>query len=470
MTILVLDDDKIFREAIKTWLGVDFAIVQASSYTEAVGILEKQEIDFAIVDIDLKDPRYDGTDFLAVFKKKYPDRPAIIQSGHKEIATVVKCMKIGADDYLEKPVDKDDLRIRVMKVLAATRKTRVLSRAFEKSSKHQEVIGNNARITEAKQLVERAKELRILFHGETGVGKTPFAWLSNQVVSHLTGQIRPFEHLNCASISNEHFQDQLFGHKKGAFTGAIADKAGLVENASGGDLFLDEIGELKLETQALFLTFMDTMEYYRLGESQKRKADVRIICATNRDLPQMVKEGKFRQDLYSRISQVVVKITPLRDRLDDLPMLFTHFVNLFAGFEKPYDPKIVEVLKDFRWEEGNVRELRDAVEFLCISARSDEKIELHHLSDRYRSATPKKPSAVSNVSVAESDLERLYEYGLEAYLDQQEKEVLHACVKQVRERGTENLESVAGKLGISAATLYRRLKVFGIPLDFDKTT
>lgn len=461
MNLLVLDDDKIFREATKTWLGTDFNIIQSSTFDEAVTILEKQEIDFAIIDIDLKDAKHDGSDFLAVFKKKHPDRPAIIQSSHTEVSTVVKCMKIGANDYLEKPVKKDDLRIRVMRVLAESRRTRVLSRAFEKSSQHQEILGNNPLLFEAKKLVERAGESRIFFHGETGVGKTPFAWFSNQVVSKNAGQIRAFEQLNCASITHEHFQDQLFGHKKGAFTGAVSDKKGLVENANGGDLFLDEIGELKLETQALFLTFMDSMEYYRLGDDQKRKADVRIVCASNRDLPTMVRNGTFRQDLYSRISQVIVNIPPLRDRLDDIPILFDHFVKTFAGFAKQFDPTIIELFKKFRWEEGNVREFRDAVEFLCISSRNDEKIEMSHLSDRYR---PSNPRFSSNAvpTVTETEIERLYQQGLVSYLENHERDVLACCVKNLRERGNESIETTAVKLGVSAATLYRRLKKYDI--------
>ncbi len=465
MNLLVLDDDKIFREATKTWLGADFTIIQASNFTEAVAILDAQEIDFAIVDIDLKDPRHDGTDFLAVFKKRYPDRPAIIQSGHKEIPTVVKCIKLGADDYLEKPVNRDDLRIRVMKALASSRKTRVLSRAFEKSSLNHEIIGNHPYILDAKKLVERAAGSRIFFHGETGVGKTPFAWFSNQVVNSLTSQIRPFEQLNCASINHDHFQDLLFGHKKGAFTGAVSDKKGLVEIATGGDLFLDEIGELRPETQALFLTFMDTMEYYRLGDDQKRKADVRILCASNRDLAKMVGEGKFRKDLYSRISQVIVNIPPLRERIADVPILFAHFVKTFTGFEKTFDPAITELFKNFRWEEGNVRELRDAVEFLCISSRNEEKISLDHLSDRYRPKTPKSTTTQSNFTVEKSEIEKLYASGLDAYLESYERTLLTVLVKQIREQGTDSLELASGRLGISAATLYRRLKKYDIPLD-----
>ena len=253
MNVLILDDELTLREAIKVVLGSEHRLLLAPSIAIAQSYLETEEVDGALIDVNLGE-KASGLDFLQAFKKKYPDKPAIMISGAREIPTVVRCMKLGADDYIEKPFDGDTLRLKVSKVFADAKRQRVYQRAYEQVESQSEIVGTNSRLMQAKALVEEAAGLRVLFYGETGVGKTPFARFSSQVLSRLTGEMRPFEQINCAALNTEQFQDSLFGHKKGAFTGAISDKRGLVELAKGGDLFLDEIGEMPLETQALFLT------------------------------------------------------------------------------------------------------------------------------------------------------------------------------------------------------------------------
>lgn len=461
MKILVLDDDRMIREAIKTSLSERYSLLFASTFDEAVKILNDSELDGAIIDLDLRDRLHDGIEFLQLFKKKFPNNPVVIESGQKDVPTVVKCMKLGAEDYVEKPFDIDSLRLKIDKVLADNKKTKILTRALEKENVKNQIIGRHEKVLNAKALVDKAAHMRILFIGETGVGKTPFAWYSNQVVNKLEAQVRPFEQLNCASLSKEYFQDQLFGHKKGGFTNAVSDKRGLVEIAQGGDLFLDEIGEMTLDIQALFLTFLDTMEYYRLGDDQKRKAQVRVLCATNRDLPKMVKEGGFRKDLYSRISQVEIHIPPLRERASDVTILFEHFIEVFAGFPKPYDPEVVRLFLKFRWEEGNVRELRDSVEYLCLSSRESDRIEMHHLSDRYRPIEESEIITGELDTVAPQVMQALLTYGLESYLGHVEKKLLVSCVKQSKGK----LDTLATQLKISAPTLYRRIDKYNIPIE-----
>jgi DNA-binding NtrC family response regulator len=458
MNVLVLDDELTLREAIKVVLGSEHRLLLAPSIAIAQSYLETEEVDGALIDVNLGE-KASGLDFLQSFKKKYPDKPAIMISGAREIPTVVRCMKLGADDYIEKPFDGDTLRLKVSKVFADAKRQRVYQRAYEQVESQSEIVGTNARLLQAKALVEEAAGLRVLFYGETGVGKTPFARFSNQVLSRLTGEMRPFEQINCAALNTEQFQDSLFGHKKGAFTGAISDKRGLVELAKGGDLFLDEIGEMPLETQALFLTFLDSMEYYRLGDDVKRKADVRILSATNRDLKQMVEAGKFRKDLYSRISQVVVNIPSVRDRKDDIPQLFEHFILRFAGHPKPYDPAVLELLVMRTWEDGNVRELQDAVEYLCLKSRGSERIEVSHLGVRYlpsqgasSQASTLSPEASAGVAILNYD--KVMREGLELYLDVLEREILEQCLS--RYPGT--LDEMARDLRVSRPTLYRRLK------------
>lgn len=330
-------------------------------------------------------------------------------------------------------------------------------KCFPNPTQGQEMlVGQHELLLTAKRKTEEAKHLRILFVGETGVGKTPFARYSNQIVSRREGgKKRPFEQVNCACLNREQFQDILFGHKKGAFTSAISDKAGLVELAAGGDLFLDEIGEMSLEVQAHFLTFLDTMEYYRLGDDRKRKANVRVLCATNRDLKQMVSEGKFRKDLYSRISQVVVHIPALRHRASDIKSLVEFFIQSFTGIEKAYQPELVSLLENYSWEEGNVRELKDAVEYLCLMSQDSHIIEAAHLGDRYRNpqGIVPTPGLSSTASLTE-----VYDSGLEGYLDRVEREVL----RQLLANTNGCMETLARQLKTSRSTLYRRIKKLGL--------
>ncbi|MBY0369461.1 sigma-54 dependent transcriptional regulator [bacterium] len=454
-TLLILDDEVLALEAMQIAMGSKYKLLLASSFQKAVQILENEDIDGAMIDINLQGSDRDGIEFLSLFKKRYAEKPALIVSGYREVPTVVRCMKLGADDYLEKPFDRETVEMKIDKIFAGALRTRVYQRAFEKSAADQQIIGRDAGILRAKKQIEEAASLRVLMVGETGVGKTPFARYSNSVVSDATGQARPFEQLNCACLNTEQFQDQLFGHKKGAFTGAITDKRGLVELARGGDLFLDEIGEMPLETQAMFLTFLDSQEYYRLGDDVKRKADVRIISATNRNLKKMVEEGKFRKDLYSRISQVVVNIPPLRERPSDIPLLLEHFIEKFAGHAKAFNPEVLTTLREQTWEEGNVREFQDAVEFLCLRSRGSEQIELEHLPSAYSSPAPASvEAAVSLPPSAGEDFRRVLELGLESYLDAYERQILQSCI----ERYSGTLDEMARELKVSRPTLYRRLK------------
>jgi two-component system response regulator PilR (NtrC family) len=317
------------------------------------------------------------------------------------------------------------------------------------------VIGQSEAIQRAKREVERAQGLRILFVGETGVGKTPFARYSNAIMAG--NHPRPFEQVNCACLSPEHFQDQLFGHRKGAFSGAVGDKRGLVDIARGGDLFLDEIGDMPLSTQSHFLTFLDTMEYYPLGDDKKRHAEVRVLCATNRDLRRLVEEGTFRQDLFSRISQVTVEIAPLRERTEDIRPLMESFILQFVGENKPYDEAIVSLFEKNGWREGNVRELKDAVECLCLLSRHEPRLEARFLGDRYRGEVMEVQCAEPTFSV-EQDLWMLSRFGLENYLEKVEK----ACLERLLKKNEGSLESMARQLGMSRPTLYRRLKKYSI--------
>lgn len=461
--ILLVEDDLLVAKTLQMVLRNDYELRHVGKASDALALVEREEFDGVVLDIHLGDGATTGLDLLKVLKKKMPDLPVVMASGDKAAAVIVQCIQEGADDFIEKPIDPTTLSIRLRKAFQDSRRNGVLRRAFERSSAVTTLVGANPAFEAARTLVARAGRMRILFYGETGVGKTPFAQYSNQVLSQEEGTLRPFEQVNCAGLSKEQFQDTLFGHKKGAFTGAIADKAGLVQIAKGGDLFLDEVGEMPLDTQALFLTFIDTQEYYRLGDDQKRRADVRILCATNRDLKRMVAEGTFRKDLYSRLSQVVVSIPPLRQRKDDIPALVEHFVRVFAGRNKPLSEEARRRLRDYEWEEGNVRELRDTVEYLCTMGRNADVLGVEHLPDRVAPSIPVSELPAAGGAVMTPWMDLVATHGLESSLNAVEKQILEHYVAQ-HGGVTDDLVRL---LKTSKPTLYRRLRQYGIAADPD---
>lgn len=318
-------------------------------------------------------------------------------------------------------------------------------------------IGNE----KLRKYIEQCGTLRIMLVGETGVGKTPLARYSNK---HLGKEYpRPFEQINCAGLSFETFQDQLFGHKRGAFTGAVCDKRGLVELADGGDLFLDEIGEMPLQAQSLLLTFLDNQQYYRLGDDVKRTANIRIISATNRNLKDAIEKGTFRKDLYSRLAQVEIQVPSLRERRQDIIPLMEHYIELFTGTKKEYSMTVRDFFLNHRWIEGNVRELKDIVEYMCTMASQESIIEKKHLRQDLDNVVP-----FPIHYLPDQEEPSIPEGGLIEILNRVECRVLahyfnkHKCV--------ETLEKV---LCMSKPTIYRRMKKYGIvtehPSDFYKS-
>lgn len=466
MKILILDDDSLIHDAFRLILS-DHELFSATCFEAAVAILGQQNMDLVLADVHLGEDNRTGPAFLKYMKPLYPHIPVVMISGDDSVDQVVECMRLGADDYVEKPATPELLE-KVKDVVRKYQKTHSSSsvRLTEILNRDDVLIGNSPQVLQAKSKISQAKKMRILLIGETGVGKTPFAYYSNLCLREKS-QTRPFEQINCASLNRERFQDELFGHKRGAFTNAFSDKKGLVELAEGGDLFLDEIGEMPLDVQALFLTFLDSMEYYRMGEDFKRKAQVRIICATNRDLKDMVEKGLFRKDLFSRIAQIIVHIPPLRERKDDIPLLFKHFSKQFLGFEKECDPKVLEALKNYSWTDGNVREFRDAVEYICVMSAEANRIKIDHLPDHLSSSGIALPAPkglttahlTSQVnSRAGSQLDKVYQTGLESYLDEFERNILVELYSH--HRG--NVNEIADLIRLSRPTLYRRLKKYNL--------
>jgi transcriptional regulator with PAS, ATPase and Fis domain len=297
--------------------------------------------------------------------------------------------------------------------------------------------------------------MNILIEGECGVGKTPLARYAHSCLASRNVP-RSFVRINCAGLSRDRLQDEMFGHKKGAFTGADNDRIGQVELADGGDLFLDEIGDMDLQCQAGFLTFLDSGEYRRMGDPVARTSSCRIISATNKELKKMIAAGSFRNDLYSRISQYKASIPPLRERTEDIQPIMEYYISSYFGYVKPYSERVLNLFLSLDWRESNVRELRDAVIYMCRVAESSDSIDLCHVSSGLHG------SVACNRNIhplcSPCDLKRdVIRIGFPFYMEYLEHNILKELIKEEK-----SLRTLACKMGIPHTTLQRKLKRHGL--------
>ena len=378
--ILVVDDERSIREVLVQVLGYEgYEVAAAASGGEALSMHRAGPFDLILLDVKMQG--IDGLDTLDQLRVQDPDVRVVMISGHASIANAVHAVKQGAFDFLEKPLDSDRLLVTVQRAL-----------------EHRRLAGENARLrdglakaTDARfamvgdsEVLERIRELvvrvaptnaRILITGENGSGKELVARAIHEGSLRKRG---PFVEVNCAAIPSELVESELFGHVKGSFTGAIADQPGKFEAADGGTLFLDEIGDLALSAQAKILRALQEGVIVRVGDSRPISVDVRVIAATNRDLTDEIREGRFREDLYFRLNVMPLHVPALRQRLEDIPALVSHFVAVLGSgpgmSPKPFAGAALRRLQRRRWA-GNVRELRNAVERLLILALGEEVTE-----------------------------------------------------------------------------------------------
>ncbi len=376
--ILIVDDDTILAQEMATLLAQhEYEIKTADCLTRAREILPDFWPDFVL--LDLKLPDGSGLDLLPEIREKLPETTVILLSGYGSIPEAVTAIKQGAEDFLTKPVDPEHLLVKLQKLQAQRqRSTRLKILELDWENQRQMVIGHSQKMQE---VIRQCKAVApgnttVLITGETGTGKHLLAYYLHQ---NSPRREFPFVYVNCATLSEQLLESDLFGHEKGAFTGAISRKQGRVELARGGTLFLDEIGELPLPLQAKLLHFIEYGEFQRVGGTQTLRTDVRIVCATNRDLPQEIRAGRFREDLFYRINVVQVDIPPLRERPEDIPELLEFFLERFRReVNKPglsYSDAVREKLLRYPWP-GNIRELRNAVEravVLCSGRQLTEK-------------------------------------------------------------------------------------------------
>ncbi len=381
--ILIVDDEVPIRRTLRDILEFEgYDVDEASDGLECVAKVQKEKYDVIITDIKM--PRMDGIEALERLQILSPETPVIMVSGHGTIDTAVEAVKKGAFDFISKPPDLNRMLITVRNALDRSElvNTTQVLRKQVKSSKGVNMIGDSGPILAIKKMLEKVAptESRVLITGQNGTGKELVARWIHEKSNRADG---PIVEVNCAAIPAELIESELFGHKKGSFTGAIADRPGKFESANGGTLFLDEIGDMSLDAQAKVLRALQESRITRVGDSKEIKVDVRVLAATNKDLRAEIAGGRFREDLYHRLAVIVVQVPSLNERREDIPLLIEHFNRRIADDyghpPKNFGPGAIQALQDYNWT-GNIRELANVIErlfILCDQTVTEEDVRLY---------------------------------------------------------------------------------------------
>lgn len=436
-SVLIVDDEanilKTMAICLKD-LGYNMTTIQKPQ--EVHEVIIKQTFDLAFV--DLKMQPIDGMEVLSIIKQKSPSTTVIIITAHGSIENAVEAIKNGAYNYIQKPFDFIELQIIAQKALEFHRLTSEVKHLREQAVQIKgsgNIITQNVKMLEMIDLAKRVavSELSVLIEGESGTGKELYAHL---IYSNSDRSDKPFIKINCAALPENLLESELFGHVKGAFTGALRDRTGRFEEADGGTIFLDEITEISPALQAKLLRLLQQKEFERVGENSTKKVNVRVIAATNRNLEEAIKEGVFRKDLFYRLNAVRIQLLPLRERHEDINLLIGHFLQKICGDENiTINPDALKALKQYRWS-GNVRELENTMERAVLLAK-DDIIKLNDLPEEIRSA-----------QVTTDELQSL-----------EEIEKLH--IKKVLQIAGD-LNQAAQILGIDPATLWRKRKRYNL--------
>ena len=447
-TILVVDDEKNIREGLAEALGIEgYKVLTAADGDEAWNSVEAGGIDLVIT--DLRMPKLSGGELLRKVAGRYPGLPVIVLTGHGTIEDAVQAMRSGAFDFLTKPVNLDHLALlakRALETRELARKNSELEDQIEAQRRSSSILGSSGGMRKVLDLVRRVAPTRasVLVTGESGVGKELVADALHNLSPRRDG---PLVKVHCAALAESLLESELFGHEKGAFTGAAGRKRGRFELADGGTLFLDEIGEINPTVQIKILRVLQERKFERVGGEETVEIDVRIVAATNRDLAKEVAEGRFREDLYYRLNVVNIDVPPLRERRDDIPLLAMAFLREFAEENRKvvegFDARARQALYAHSWP-GNVRELRNCVESAVVMARG-ATIGLDDLPPSLRGGGAEREVRVP----AGSSLE--------------EAEAILIRETLLAQGG--NKSRTAEILGIGRKTLYQKIEEYGIEKD-----
>ena len=445
-SLLIADDEKNILSGLQlAFEDEGYDVIPAVNGSEAWEKLQKNIVDLVIT--DLRMPEMDGYELLKRIAAAYPALPVIVLTGHGTIETAVETMRDGAVDFFTKPVDIDKLMLVVKKSITASElkeQNRKLTEEIQRLRRehgYSRIIGRSEKVSRMMQTIEQVADTRatVLVTGESGTGKELVA---DALVALSSRSDKPFVKVHAAALSASLLEDELFGHEKGAFTGAVSMKKGRFELADGGTIFLDEIGEIDASTQVKLLRVLQEREFERVGGEKPISVDVRVICATNRDLATEVKEGRFREDLYYRLNVVRIEVPPLRERKEDIDLLAASFLETFNKEDKRkiegFTPAARKALFAYSWP-GNIRELKNAVESAVVLARGS-MIDKDDLPEQIR-----ETGSGSRIS-----------FDLPITLDEAEKRLILETISYAKGNKTK----AADLLGIGRKTLHRKLSEY----------
>lgn len=440
--ILVVEDDKAEREALKRMLKhVNYHVSSACNPTQALEYID-DNIDLVLSDLRMGETS--GVDLLRMWKERQPRTPFILVTAFGKVESAVDAMKLGADDYLTKPVNPDEMLIVIERCVENSRKDetiRKLAQRLDKRFGFEKIIGESKPMQNLFMRIRRAAEAdsTVLITGESGTGKELAAEAIHQNSPRKDG---PFVAVNMAAVPENLVESELFGHVKGAFTGATASRIGRFEAANGGTIFIDEIGDFALESQAKLLRVLENRTITPVGGNDEKHVDVRVVAATSRNLEELVKEQRFREDLYYRLGVIVINQPPLRDRKSDIALLARHFLDqLCAENNRPEmtcDPELMRFLESFDWP-GNVRQLKNCIESMIVMSSTN--------------VLTKQDLPANILSLRPED-----EHELDIPPDTSLHEIERHAIEQALEQHHGNRTQAAESLGISTRTLQRRLR------------
>ncbi len=454
--ILIVDDEESVRKSLADVMRDEgYEVVTASSGKEGIDALAEAQPSLALLDIAM--PDMDGIETLRRLKEIRPDMPVIMVTGHGTIETAVKTTKMGAYDFLVKPPELQHLTLVVKHGIEESRLREENATLKQSIERRYEIVGESAAIAKLKQQIALAGPTNgwVLIHGESGTGKELVARAIHRASRRENG---PFVEVNCAAIPQELIESELFGHEKGSFTGATGMKRGKFELAHGGTIFLDEIADMSMATQAKVLRVLEGQEFQRVGGIKTLKADVRVIAASNKDLAEEMKRGSFREDLYYRLNVIPLDVPPLRERSDDIPRLVRHFLQEFSveygQKTKVIDEDALALFVRYPWP-GNVRELRNIIERLMIMVPrpvltvSDIPPTISRLADERPGEGPaniRPRSLALTLKDARAEFEREFIF------------------QKLKEYGG-NVSKTADALSVERSNLHRKIKALGIEVE-----
>jgi DNA-binding NtrC family response regulator len=443
--VLIVDDEESIRKTLSILLKRNgFRTEEATNGLEALEMMARSPYDLVIADLNM--PAMGGIDLLKRIKEDHGDTEVIILTAYGAIQSAVEATKLGAYDYLTKPIDPKDIMIRVRNAVERKRlamEVRHLKRALRDSFSKKTIVGQSPAIVKLLEFIDRvsATDSTVLICGETGTGKELVA---RAIHGGSRRREMPFIPINCGALPESLLEAELFGYEKGAFTGAVAPKKGLFEEADRGTIFLDEISATSSATQVKLLRVLQEQEIRRVGSNKTIKIDVKVIGATNQELARLVREGKFREDLYYRLNVISIEIPPLRERKEDLPLLVEHFLKEISNKEdgalKRLSPKAMKAIYEYDWP-GNVRELRNTLERATVLSKS-------HLIER--SDLPQELRTGKGA--------RLAPKARRGGLKGMEKEYIERLLND----NAWNYSKTARDLGIARNTLLKRIEEYGL--------